>query len=279
MADAITKNAEQVWWNAANAPWKIQCRPFRVSPHVYYVGNTWVGAYLLDGGDELALIDTTIFEDVYQVIEGIWELGFDPRKIRNILLSHCHNDHSGGSNHIKSISGAKIWQSREDTAFMTTPANLDINDVDLGGLFKVVPYSVDAFFSDDQPLQIGNLTVRTRLTPGHTPGTTSFFIEDRDENGQMLVVAMHGGVGPNTMNDAYFERFGVDKGLRRRFIEDCKAMKSIHVDISVPSHPAHGDLMVRIGSDPMDYTPLIDPTEWARFLDIRRGFVEALEAK
>ena len=41
--------------------------------------------------------------------------------------------------------------------------------------------------------------------------------------------------------------------LRRPFIDGCEAMKSIHVDISVPSHPAHGDLFQRLGPDPMDY--------------------------
>ena len=134
MADAMTKGYQTVWYNAGNCPWLLKTSPFRVAPHVYYVGNTWVGAYLLDGGDELALIDTTVFEDVYQVIEGIWELGFDPRKIKNILLSHCHIDHSGGVNQIKSISGAAVWQSKEDTDFMTQPANLD-----LGDMFKMVP--------------------------------------------------------------------------------------------------------------------------------------------
>ncbi|MBR6207939.1 MAG: MBL fold metallo-hydrolase [Oscillospiraceae bacterium] len=272
MAEAITKNITQVWWKAGNVPWELQHRPFRVAPHIYYVGNTWVGAYLLDGGDELGLIDTTVFEDVYQVIEGIWELGFDPRSIRHILLSHCHIDHAGGVNQIKSISGGKVWQSKEDTGFMTHEANLELGDD-----FKIVPFAVDEFYADDKPIRIGNLTVHTRLTPGHTPGTTTFFIEDRDEDGRALTVAMHGGVGPNTMTDEYFEKFGLDKGLRRQFIEGCEALKDVPVDITIPSHPAHGDLMKRISDDPMDYTPLIDPKEWARFLEIRKGFAEKLE--
>lgn len=272
MAEAITKNAQQCWWQAAHAPWMLQCKPFRVAPHVYYVGNKWVGAYLLDGGDELALIDTTVFEDIYQVLESTWELGFDARKIKNVFLSHCHIDHSGGVNQVRSISGAKVWQSKEDTVFMDLPANLD-----LGDMFLMAPYEVDCFFDDDTPIQVGNLTVRTKLTPGHTPGTTSFFITDMDEEGNELIVAMHGGVGPNTMTDEYFEKFNVDKGLRKRFIEDCEAMKAIHVDISVPSHPAHGDLMQRISDDPMDYKPLVDQGEWARFLEIRKNFAMDLE--
>lgn len=180
-------------------------------------------------------------------------------------------DHSGGVNQIKTISGAAVWQSREDTAFMTQPANLE-----LGDKFKITEYPVDEYFDDDKTLQWGNVSIKTVLTPGHTPGTTSFFITVPDDKGSSLVVGLHGGVGPNTMTDEYFEKFGLDKGLRQRFIEDCDKLKAIHVDISIPSHPAHGDLMSRISDDPMDYSPLVDPTEWARFLDIRKGFAQQL---
>lgn len=272
MADAVTKNVEQVWWNAGNAPWNLKKDPFRLAPRVYYVGNTWVGAFLVDTPEGLILIDTTVFEDVYQVIESIWELGFDPRNIKHVFLTHCHIDHAGGVNQIVSISGAKVWISKEDYDFRNEKANTD-----LGNLFKVVDFSADEFFSDDRVLTFGDVTVKTILTPGHTPGTTSFFITVPDEKGGSLVVGLHGGVGPNTMNDAYFEKYGQDKGLRRRFIEDCEKLKSIHVDIAVPSHPAHGDLFAHMGNDPMDYSSLIDPSEWAKFLDIRKGFAQQLE--
>ncbi|MCR5034290.1 MAG: MBL fold metallo-hydrolase [Clostridia bacterium] len=272
--EAITKNVGQVWWNAANAPWLLQCDPFKVSPHVYYVGNTWVGAYLIDTGDGLALIDTLIFEDAYQLFENIYKLGFNPKDIKNILLTHCHIDHVGGVNPIVSVSGAKVWLSREDEIFADHPFNKK------EGIFKVTEFrKPDCYFSDDEPLVLGNIVIRTKLCPGHTPGTTSFFIEDHDENGRKLVVGLHGGVGVNTMSDKYFEENDLDPILRKQFIEGCEAMKSIHVDISIPSHPAHGDLMNRISSDPMDYTPLIDEKEWAHFLDVRAQFAKDLEEK
>lgn len=272
MAEAMTKNYQSVWHDAGNRPWRLAHAPFRVAPRVFYVGNTWVGAYLIDTGDGLVLIDTTVFETVYLVLESIRDLGYDPHDIKHVLLSHCHVDHSGGVNQIKGISGAKIWQSKEDTAFMDQPANLELGDD-----FKIVPYEVDAFYDDEQPLQIGDVTIRTKLTPGHTPGTTSFFITVPDEAGGQLVVAMHGGVGPNTMTDEYFQKFGVDSSLRTRFIQDCDALKVCHVDIAIPSHPAHGDLLHRISQDPMDYTPLVDPAVWAKFLDERKEFAVRLE--
>lgn len=35
MAEAITKNVHQVWWQAANAPWMLHRTPFQVAPHRY----------------------------------------------------------------------------------------------------------------------------------------------------------------------------------------------------------------------------------------------------
>lgn len=274
MADAITKGVQTIWQDAANRPWRLRKAPFRVAPHVYYVGNTWVGSYLVETADGLVLIDTTVFEGMYLVLESIWELGFDPRDIKHIFLSHCHADHCGGVNQFKELSGAKIWQSREDTDFMKRPANLE-----LGNDFKVPDYTVDCFYEDGGTIEFGDISIKTILTPGHTPGTVSFFISVPEDDGNRLIVAMHGGVGPNTMTDEYYEKFGEDKSLRRRFIEGCDRLKAIHVDICVPSHPAHGDLFKRISQDPMDYRTLIDPSEWPRFCDIRKEFVQRLERK
>ena len=39
-------------------PWNYVVTPFPVADHVYYVGNRWVGSYLLDSGKGLILIDS-----------------------------------------------------------------------------------------------------------------------------------------------------------------------------------------------------------------------------
>jgi metallo-beta-lactamase class B len=59
-------------------PWEVAVEPFRVAPHVYYVGNRWVAACLNDTGEGLILIDATMHHQVYLVFEGIRKLGFNP---------------------------------------------------------------------------------------------------------------------------------------------------------------------------------------------------------
>lgn len=101
-----------------------------------------------------------------------------------------------------------------------------------------------------------------------------------------MTVGLHGGVGANTMSDEYFEQYGLSRELRRRFISDCDALKSEHVDVAIPSHPNHSDLFSRVKSDPMDYSGHVDPERgpdfstrarpWRRSLTVNGGTTVSL---
>lgn len=257
---AIKITSKNIVDSAFNRPWEVACEPFRVAPHIYYVGNDWVGSFLLDYGEGLALIDCAIPSTLYLLTESIRKLGFDPMNIKHIFLSHGHADHDGAVVHLKNMTNATIWLSKEEQEQFRM--NKNISDKDK---FPTYGYDPDCYY-DWEPIQLGNLVVRPKLTPGHTPGTTSFFVEDQDENGNKLVWAMHGGVGVNTLNDEYLEKTGLPKSLQQRFLDDCEAMKSIHVDICTPSHPAHSDMLQRVAEDRMDYTVFIQPDMWPTFL-------------
>ena len=98
---------------------------------------------------------------------------------------------------------------------------------------------MDRFYDDDTPIRLGDVEVRTLLTPGHTIGCTSFFWKEKNPvNGREYTVAMHGGVGANTMNDAYYARsVYLTPDLRDRFLADAENLASVPVDIALPSHP------------------------------------------
>lgn len=249
---------------ARNMPWKVAIDPFRVAPRVYYVGNVWVGSFLIDTGEGLAIIDTTVMEDLYLLTESIRKLGFDPKDIKKIFLTHAHMDHDGAAWALKQLTGAELYLSKEDEEWRHRP-EADMSETG----FKIVPYTVDHFYDDNTPIVMGNVTIRTKLSAGHTPGCTSFFVEMPDENGGKLVWGMHGGVGVNTMNTKYLQEKNLPLSLQQDFLRGCEEMKSIHVDVCTPSHPSHSDMLSRIGGDRMDYTPFVDATKWPAFLDER----------
>lgn len=264
----------------AEHPWDMYLAPFQVAPGTYYVsGQRWVGVYLIDTGDGLILIDTAIAESLYLLIDSIYRLGFRPGAIKKILLSHAHFDHCGGAAALKALTGAKIYMSKEDWEFMKACPK---ETMDLDPYSHVQTFEPDVFYSETEPVTLGGISIRTMLTPGHTPGCTSFFWNVKNPvNGEVYTVGMHGGVGANTMNDRYYaESSYLMPALRERFLADEEKLSALHVDIALPSHPNQIDIESRAGSYTDENQPYLDDTIWADFIAERvRQVRELMETK
>ena len=248
------------------APWKVEVKPFRVAPRVYFVGNAYVSAYLVDTEEGLILLDSVMFGNVYLTLEAIRTLGFDPHDLKHIMLSHCHHDHDGGAEAIRQYTGAEIWLSEADAEFKTYTDKAETNSA-----YFSPAYVPTRFYDHSGPMQFGSVTIQTYWTPAHTPGNTSFFITSPDDHGAPLTAAMHGGPGPVSVNEEYMAKHSLTMDdLRKQFMEEgYEKLKPLHVDIELPSHPPIGDMLDRIPEDRMDYRPWIDPEAWVRFLDAR----------
>lgn len=276
MAFRCTKPTPHPVKTLAYEPWEIAVKPFQVAPQTWYVsGQTWVGCYLIDTGDGLILIDTAIPESLYLMVDSICQLGFKMTDIKKILLSHAHFDHCGAAAAMKKLTGAELYMSKEDTEFYKAcPEETLVLDPDSHPQY----FEVDKYYSDDEPITLGNISIRTILTPGHTIGCTSFLWDVKNPaNGETYVVGMHGGVGANTMNDDYYSTSKyLTPDLRDRFISDADKLKKIHVDIALPSHPNQIEIMDRAGQYTDESQPYLDDTIWADFIDERVRQVKAL---
>ena len=276
MAFRCTKPTPHPVKTLAYEPWEIAVKPFQVAPQTWYVsGQTWVGCYLIDTGDGLILIDTAIPESLYLMVDSICQLGFKMTDIKKILLSHAHFDHCGAAAAMKKLTGAELYMSKEDTEFYKAcPEETLVLDPDSHPQY----FEVDKYYSDDEPITLGNISIRTILTPGHTIGCTSFLWDVKNPaNGETYVVGMHGGVGANTMNDDYYSTSKYPTpDLRDRFISDADKLKKIHVDIALPSHPNQIEIMDRAGQYTDESQPYLDDTIWADFIDERVRQVKSL---
>lgn len=263
----------------AYRPWILKVDSFQVSPRTWYVsGQTWVGAYLIDTGDGCILIDTAIPESAYLLIQGIYQSGHKPSDIKKILLSHAHFDHCGAAQLMKELTGAELWMSKEDWDFyQKVPEETLVLDKDS----HPQDFVVDHFYDDDKPVTLGDISVRTMLTPGHTIGCTSFFWDEKNPaDGKTYTLAMHGGVGANTMNGKYYATSKVlTPALRDRFFADEEKLAAIHVDIALPSHPNQIEITDRAGQYTNENNIFYDPTVWADFLHERVRQVKEVMAK
>ncbi len=257
-------------------PWKMAVAPFQVSPRTWYVsGQSWVGAYLIDTGDGCILLDTAIPESLYLLVDSVYRTGHTMGDIKMILLSHAHFDHIGGAAALQRLTGAPVYMSREDTLFMEkVPGETLVLDPDS----HAQAFAVDRFYDDAAPIRLGEMEIQTVLTPGHTIGCTSFFWKEKNPvTGEVYNVAMHGGVGANTMNDQYYAASAyLTPDLRDRFLNDADRIAAMPVDIALPSHPNQIEILDKAGTYTHESQPYLDSTVWADFIRERVRQVRAL---
>ena len=181
------------------------------------------------------------------LVDSIYKLGYKPKDVKMILISHAHLDHFGGAAIMHELTGETLYMSKEDEEFMKkVPEETELPQ----DMWHVQHISIDKNYSDDVAITLGDISIRTLLTPGHTIGCTSFFWDEKNPvTGETYTIAMHGGVGANTMNNDYYSTSQyLTPDLRQRFLNDAEKLKKIHVDIALPSHPNQIEILDRAGT-------------------------------
>lgn len=72
---------------------------------------------------------------------------------------------------------------KEDEYFLTDRTDLIYTEGYAFGSFKP-----DEYYDDNKAITLGDITINTLHTPGHTPGTTSFFFDVKDEMERYIIV-------------------------------------------------------------------------------------------
>jgi len=164
----------------------------KIAPGIFSMAQREGGrvhAFLLDDGNGLTLIDTMYNDDARHVLAELKDIGRAPADIRHIILTHAHKSHVGGVAALKKASGAPVyahdWEvdiiagRREATRVSAVPRRpLAVYQLQLGlalGLGKHMPCEVDHRLKAGS--RVGPLEVVE--TPGHTPGSLSFWWPER----------------------------------------------------------------------------------------------------
>lgn len=145
--------------------------------------------YLLNLG-ELILIDTGAGWSVDKIIKNIEKLGFDPKNLTKILLTHCHIDHIGGVPELKKRFGPKIYIHILDAP----PFEKGDQILTAASWYQTTfpPTPVDVKFnSPEEVLRIGGEKIICLHTPGHTPGSICIYL-DKDGKRVLFAQDLHG---------------------------------------------------------------------------------------
>lgn len=262
----------QIMHQRFHEPWTLAQKPFKVIKNVYFVGNTWVSVYLIDTPEGLILIDCAYEENLYLLIDSIRGLGFDPKDIRHLLISHGHFDHCGAARQLQEMSNCEIWINEKDAYFFTERRDL------IAFEDRVPEFRIDHYYDSDQSICFGGMTIWPVPCPGHTPGTTSFFFEVEHE-GRKLTVAMHGGLGTNTLSKEDLLTNGWPLSFQQGYLDMLRQMKRRSVDVLIPSHAGHAKTYPFFdiaAQDDGTGNGFIRPNAWREMLEIKEQEMLAL---
>ncbi|KAH6648821.1 beta-lactamase-like protein [Truncatella angustata] len=175
-------------------------QPTQPFDSVFFVGSSYVSSWAIDTGAGLVLIDTqdNPQEAARVVLSGLEYFGYNGSEIAAVIITHEHADHYGGARFLQDTFGMPIYAS---SVAWDTMADDPIAPQGL------VPPERNITIEDGQDLTIGNTTFSFIATPGHTPGTVSFFFNVYD-HGSPHVAAIYGGGGVPSNASAKEEQIG-----------------------------------------------------------------------
>ena len=162
--------------------------PVRMFDNLSYIGNRFVGTFVLETSDGLILFDSlnNPKEAETQLVPGLQKLGLDPAKIRYVIVTHGHFDHFGGAAYLQRTYGARIALSAPDWDLM---ARLPDGAPEIN---RVERPKRDVAIADGQKLTLGDTTLTLYLTPGHSPGTLGGLVPVRNK-GRPIILSLMGG--------------------------------------------------------------------------------------
>ena len=244
--------------------------PFQILDNIFYVGNAWVGAFLIDTGDGLALIDSNFKEVLPILFRNIEKVGYSVRDIRWLFLSHGHFDHIGGAGAIQKLSNCEIWFSPEELFMLTERRDL-IGDA-------IEPFHIDHFYEYGKTFQCGNISVTPVLTPGHTLGCTSLILTV-PFNGRTVTVGVHGGLGLNGLTQAELKEKRLPSNMALRYLHSLEEIQNLDIDVFLPLHNAYYDIFALAEEDNGDHSVFIQPDDWKGIMQLRIKAAKELIAK
>jgi metallo-beta-lactamase class B len=147
--------------------------PFRIFGNTYYVGTHGLSSILITSPAGHVLIDGDLPESAGLIAGNIRLLGFRIEDVKLIVNSHVHFDHAGGISDLQRRSGARVAAS-EWSAEVLRKGGVGRGDPQYGTLTPLAAVRKVSTFRDGESLKVGEITITPHLTPGHTPGGTSW---------------------------------------------------------------------------------------------------------
>lgn len=245
----------------------------RITPQVALVGSGANGmslsnqldcnVYLVNGGEQSALLDAGCGLEPERILSRIKTTGVDPRTIRQVLLTHCHADHSAGARFwhknlraevvVPKASSAALSKGDEDAVSLPRAKAAGTYPTD----FVLPPVPVARSVEEGDVVEVGAIRLEVLSTPGHSFDHVSYLLRDGEEpmlfSGDVLLT--DGRIMLLDTPDCQIGAYG--QTIRR--------LADLHLDALMPGHGAFtlrgaGGLLRRAASY---FDRMVVPPSWS----------------
>ncbi len=250
------------------AAWNKPFPPFHLLGNIYYVGAAGVSSFLIVTPKGDILIDGGLEETAPQIMHNIVRLGFHVRDIKYLLNSHAHYDHCGGLAALKRASGATMIASAADRK------TLESGYQKFG---RFPPIKVDRVIGDGDTVSLGGVTLTARLTPGHTPGCTTWTlpVTANGRTYQVVDACSLSLVGQDLVHNSEYP------GIQADFRHSFAVLRSLPCDVFLTAHPEFFNMAEKVKElHDGNRNAFVVPGELQRFVaQSERDFYQELAAQ
>ncbi len=131
-----------------------------------------------------------------KIVQYIEKHGLHPAYILN---THGHADHIVANTELKKVFNVPVCMHKKDVLYFIQPDIQKVSEKELG---LTAPSGADILLEDNQKIEVGNLTIQTLHTPGHTPGSVCYLVDNCLFTGDTLFV---GDVGRTDLSGGSLE--------------------------------------------------------------------------
>lgn len=232
------------------AEWNTPQTPFRIFGNTYYVGTHGLSSILITSPSGHVLIDGDLQDSAPQIVSNIRSLGFRVEDVKLILNSHVHFDHAGGIAELQRLSGARMVASPWSAAVLRS-GEVSRDDPQYGIIQPIPAVNHVDELHDGEGFRVRELELTAHLTPGHTPGGTSWTWKSC-ENNICRAVVFADSITPVSA-DGY--KFTDHPGTVADFEKSFNFLENTPCDVLITTHPEASQLWDRLQARERGVTP------------------------
>ncbi|HEY1043612.1 MAG TPA: subclass B3 metallo-beta-lactamase [Telluria sp.] len=226
--------------------WNVAQKPFQVVGNTYYVGTKELSAMLVTTPAGHVLLDGALPQSAAQIEANIKALGFNIKDVKYILNSHAHWDHAGGIAALQKASGATVLASAWGARVMRAgTVEQDDPQYDAKEPVHFPKVSNVRAVKDNEVIRIGGVAITALMTPGHTPGSTSW-TWTACEGGKCHDVVYADSLTAVSMDGFRFTGGAGKPDVSGSFRSTIERVGKLKCDVIVSTHPGFTDTLDKL---------------------------------